>query len=55
LAVSAEPTNAALWRELRAAEATLRTVVDDGDDDSLSALFAALGDAPQPGPADPRG
>lgn len=42
-AVSIEPTNAALWRELRATEATLRVVADDTSD-ALSSLFAALGD-----------
>lgn len=47
-ALSAEPTNAALWRELRQAEAMLRTVEDDAGADDLTALFAALGDTPKP-------
>ena len=54
-AVVAQPLNAALWRELRALELSLRAVPDDVAGDDLAALFAALGDVPQPGPPDSRG
>lgn len=40
-AVDADPTNAALWRELRAAEKALRES-DHGDSDAFGDLLAAM-------------
>lgn len=46
--VDADPTNAALWREYRAAEVALRAVgADDGSDELskvIAAMSAAVGD-----------
>jgi hypothetical protein len=46
--VDADPVNATLWREYRAAETALREVTDDGTDELaeiLSRLSTAVGDA----------
>jgi hypothetical protein len=46
-AVDADPSNASLWREYRTAEAALREVNDDGDDefaDLLNRLRPSVGD-----------
>jgi hypothetical protein len=47
-AVDADPVNASLWREYRAAESTLREVNDDGNDELteiLGRLSTPTGDA----------
>ena len=47
-AVDADPVNASLWREYRAAESTLREVNDDGNDELteiLGRLSTPMGDA----------
>mgnify|MGYP003548137045 FL=1 len=41
-AVDADPTNAALWGQYRAAEAAVREVANRGDDDEFSRLMAGL-------------
>jgi hypothetical protein len=41
-AVDVNPTNAALWGQYRAAEATIREAVSSGDDDDFSRLMAEL-------------
>ena len=41
-AVDADPTNAALWGQYRAAEAAVREVANRGDDDEFSRLMARL-------------
>jgi len=46
--VDADPVNASLWREYRAAETALREVTDDGTDELaeiLSRLSTPVGDA----------
>lgn len=56
-AVDADPTNASLWREYRAAVETLRQA-DDGGTDDFAALMAGLsaevGDAKNRRTRDPR-
>jgi hypothetical protein len=59
-AVDADPTNAALWGQFRAAIADLRGVGAGGDDDALAQLLAGLGapdvrDTEEPEPGDARG
>lgn len=41
-AVDSDPTNAALWAQYRAAEASVREVANRGDDDEFSRLLAGL-------------
>lgn len=41
-AVDADPTNAALWGQYRAAEAAVREVASRGDDDEFSRIMADL-------------
>ena len=41
-AVDADPTNAALWGQYRAAEVVVREVANRGDDDEFSRLMAGL-------------
>lgn len=41
-AVDADPTNAALWGQYRAAEAAAREVANRGDDDEFSRLLAGM-------------
>ena len=41
-AIDADPTNAALWGQYRAAEAAVREVANRGDDDEFSRLMADL-------------
>jgi len=41
-AVDADPTNAALWGQYRAAELAVREVANRGDDDEFSRLMAQL-------------
>lgn len=56
-AVDADPTNASLWREYRAALETLRLVEDGGPDDFaqlLANLSAEVGDSAKPSKAKPR-
>jgi hypothetical protein len=51
-AVDADPVNASLWREYRAAESTLREVNDDGNDE-LAEILGRLS-TPMVDPADAR-
>lgn len=57
-AVDADPMNASLWREFRAAESALR-ITDDHDQDEfgqlLEALSAEVGDSSPAGTVEPRG
>ena len=56
-AVDADPVNASLWREYRAAEHTLREVTDDVDDELtqiLGRLSTPLGDETDAGAPNPR-
>jgi hypothetical protein len=41
-AIDADPTNAALWGQYRAAEAAVREVASRGDDDEFSRIMADL-------------
>ena len=56
-AVDADPTNAALWGQYRAAEVALRGLGVSGDDDAFARFIAGLagvGDSPVSEPADAR-
>lgn len=56
-AVDADPTNASLWGQFRAALDDLRQVGSSGDDDDLANLLASLAAVPdpeEPEPADSR-
>lgn len=56
-AVDADPTNASLWREYRAAESALRESHDTNTDEFaqlLAALSAEVGDSTPPEPKKPR-
>lgn len=52
-AVDADPTNAALWGQYRAAVDQLRSVRATGDDDAFSKFLSDLSDAKVRDPAEP--